>query len=330
MAAETAAIRTIGTALGAGPSLATIGLAALAAFPLIIQDSYFIHVGVLALMHATLATSWNLLCGYGGIFSMGHQAFFGLGAYTSALLAMRVGVSPWAGMLIGGAAASGLSLLVALPTLRLRAAPYVAIATLGFAEACRIVVQNLVELTRGEMGLNGIPGLPSIRALGLQLDFYSRTTFYYLMLVIFGGSLWVAYRIVRAPFGMALKAIRESQDAAEALGVNHARSKILIFAISSGMAGLVGAFYAHYIQVLTPSSVLSLPMMVEVVAMTLIGGLGTILGPIIGSVALSFGLEYLRFLGDYRMLLYGLALVPVIVFMPQGVVRRFLPRRLSL
>ena len=329
MAVETAAIRTTATSVWAVPSLAAIALVALAAFPLVIADPYLIHLGVLALMHATVATTWNLLCGYAGIFSMGHQAFFGVGAYTSALLAMRLGLSPWAGMPLGGAGAAMLSLLIAVPTLRLRAAPYVAIATLGFAEVCRLVAQNLVGLTRGEMGLNGIPGLPPIRTMDLQINFYSRTSFYYLMLLIFGASFAVAYGIVRSPFGLALKAIRESQDAAEALGVNHARSKILIFGISSGMAGIVGAFYSHYIQVLTPSSVLALPMMVEVVAMTLIGGLGTILGPVIGSIALTFGLEYLRFLGDYRMLLYGLALVPVIIFMPQGVVRRFLPRRLS-
>ena len=111
--------------------------------------------------------------------------------------------------------------------------------------------------------------------------------------------------------------------------MNIARFKIVVFAISAAMAGVLGAFYAHYIQVLTPSSALALPLMVEIIAITLIGGLGTIIGPVIGAFVLTIGLEYLRFLGDYRMLLYGLVLVPLIMITPEGLVKRVLPRRLT-
>jgi branched-chain amino acid transport system permease protein len=318
-----------GRALISGRWLAVLGIALLAVFPLAVRDSYWIHLMILSMMWAALATSWNLLCGYAGIFNMGQQAFFGLGAYVSALLAMNVGVSPWLGMWIGGAAAAAVSLVIAVPTLRLRAAPYVAIATLGFAEVSRIVAQNLVDVTRGEMGLNGIPGMPAITLGGLTINFYERPPYYYLMLILFVVILLVVYKLIHSPFGMALKSIRESPDAAASLGVNIVRFKIVVFAISAAMAGVVGAFYAHYIQVLTPSSVLALPLMVEIIAITLIGGLGTIIGPVIGAFVLTIGLEYLRFLGDYRMLLYGLVLVPLIMFTPEGLVKRVLPKRLT-
>src|SRR5690606_36999300 len=190
------------------------------------------------LMYAALAMSWNLLCGYAGIFSMGHQAFFGLGAYTSALLAMRAGVSPWFGLFLAGLAASAASILIVLPTLRLRAPQYVAIATLAFAEVCRIVAQNLVDLTRGELGLNGIPVFPPLTLLGLHFDFAARRPAYYVMAALFLIVFWVVRRLVQSPVGLALQAIRESQDAAEALGVNSSRYKSLAFAVSAGLAGV--------------------------------------------------------------------------------------------
>jgi branched-chain amino acid transport system permease protein len=329
MAANVELAQPPGRPLISGHWLAALGIALLALFPLAVRDPYWLHLIILSMMWAALATSWNLLCGYAGIFNMGQQAFFGLGAYVSALLAMNAGVSPWLGLWIGGAAAAAISLVIAIPTLRLRAAPYVAIATLGFAEVSRIVAQNLVDLTRGELGLNGIPGMPAIKLGGWTVNFYERQPFYYLMLVLFVAIVLIVYKLIHSPFGMALKSIRESPDAAQALGVNIVRFKIVVFAISAAMAGVVGAFYAHYIQVLTPSSALALPLMVELIAITLIGGLGTIIGPVIGAFVLTIGLEYLRFLGDYRMLLYGLAMVPLIMFTPEGLVKRILPKRLT-
>lgn len=291
-------------------------LLVLGLLPPFLPNDYAVTVLILCMLHAVLASSWNLLMGFAGIFSFGHQAFYGLGAYVSALLAMRAGVDPWLGLLAGGLAAAALGAFIAIPTLRLRAAPYIAIATLGFAEIARITASNLVELTRGELGLAGIPPLTA-----------SRTGSYYVMLGLLSFTVAALAWLTYSRTGLALRAIRESQDAADSLGVPVTRYKVAAFAISSFFAGAAGAFYAHTFLVLTPSSVLSVATMVEVIAMTLVGGAGTLLGPVAGAFALTLTLEQLRVLGDWRLLIYGAALVALILFMPEGVMRRLLPDR---
>lgn len=278
--------------------------------PLIYPDAYFLHIMIVSMFMAALASSWNLMLGYAGIFSFGHQAFFGLGAYVSSLLAMHVDLSPWLGMLAAGVAAAVISLIIAIPCLRLRAAPYVAIATLSFSEICRIIAMNLVDITRGELGLWGIPAL---------FPGGSRVPYYYTMLAILIVVLLAMGRIDKSSLGLALRSVRESEDAAETLGVDVAQTKILAFVISSFMAGIVGAFYAHYLVILTPSSVLSVRIMVEIVTITLLGGLGTLVGPVVAAFGLTLGLEYMRLLGDYRLLLYGAGMVLLIMLMPEGV-----------
>lgn len=303
--------------------------AILALVPAVTTDPYFIHILILALMHAALTSSWNLLTGYAGLFSFGHQAFFGLGAYVSALMAMKLGLSPWLTLPLGGVLAAAAGFLIALPCLRLRAPPYIAIATLAFAEICRVTATNLVDLTRGELGLWGIPEMTAIPLPGLATISFvgERVPYFYLMLALYLATMALLYRLVRSPFGLALKSVRDSQEAAESLGVDITRAKVAAFVISAFLAGIVGAFYAHYVLILTPSAVLSVGVMVEIVAMTLIGGLGTFLGPTIGAFTLTLMLEYLRLLGDYRLLIYGALLIAIILFMPEGVVRRVLPRR---
>ncbi len=312
----------------APPSIGAACVLLLALLPAVLRDPYVTHVLVLSMLYAVLASSWNLLVGYAGIFSFGHQAFFGLGCYVSALLAMHAGVDPWFGLPLAGLAAAALGGFIALPTLRLRAAPYIAIATMGCAEIARIVAQNLVDLTRGELGLWGIPPLTDIGPLSFAGG--NRTAYYYVMLVIFVVTMVVLWRLIRSPFGLALVSIRESQDAAESLGVDLTRYKVAAFVISSFFAGVAGAFYAHYILILTPSSVLSIGVMVEIITVTMVGGLGTVLGPVLGAFALTLALEQMRVLGDWRLLIYGAVLVALIMFMPEGVIRRLLPGRRDL
>jgi branched-chain amino acid transport system permease protein len=280
---------------------------------------------ILSLLFAVLTLSWNLLYGYTGIFSFGHQAFFGIGAYSSALLAMKTGVSPWFALPIGGIVAAVLSLLIGLPCLKLRLGPYVAIATYGFAEIARIICSNLVGLTRGESGLWGIPTFTDLEIGSLTINFaVSRIPYYYVILIIFFVTAIFLYRQINSPTGLALKSIRESLDAAESLGVSISKYKLLAFIISSFVAGVAGAFYAHYILILTPSCIFSIDVMIQIVAINLIGGAGTFAAPIAGAFIFTFGIEYLRTFGEYQFMLYGVLLVIFILFLPQGVIHRIL------
>jgi branched-chain amino acid transport system permease protein len=294
-------------------------------FPIFVQDAYILNVFIIAFIFAALAASWNLIVGYTGLFTFGHQAFFAIGAYVSSLLAMKAGISPWLGMLLGGIAASFLSFIIGLPCLRLRSAPYVAITTLAFSEIARITCMNLPSLTRGEAGLWGIPNFPDIPLLGIGMISFgggARIPYYYLILLVLIVIVLIMHYSLNSHIGLAFKSIRDSQDAAESLGINITHYKLLAFMLSAFFAGVVGSIYAHYILILTPTSVFNVGLMVEVLAFTIIGGLGTLIGPILSAVILTIALEYMRLLGDYRLMTYGLLLVIVVIFMPEGIGRR--------
>jgi branched-chain amino acid transport system permease protein len=305
-----------------GAGLALLAVALLLAVPALTSDPYLLHIFILALLFGALASSWNLINGYAGIFTFGHQAFFGLGAYGSALLSMQFGISPWLTMWGAGVLAALLGLLVSLPVLRIRSLPHIAIVTLALAEIVRIVCANLTSITRGELGLASIPPLTSF-----PLPFGGEAIFdaahkvaYYLTvlalwLLVIGSTWW----ILHSRFGFGLRAIRDSEIAAESLGVNLTRSKTLVFAISALLAGVLGAFYAHYVLILTPSSAIGIDIMIQILAMTLIGGIGRLFGPTIGAFILTFGLEWLREFGEYRLLIYGVLLVVIVMFLPRGI-----------
>ncbi|MEN1968741.1 branched-chain amino acid ABC transporter permease [Lentibacillus sp. N15] len=303
-----------------------IGAIFLLIIPLFVQ-SYNLHILILSLIFAILASSWNLIAGYSGVFSFGHQAFFGIGAYVSALMSMKLDVSPWFGLLIGGLFAAVAGAFISLPVLRLRIVPYIAILTLGFAEVTKLVTSNLVTLTRGELGLSGIPAFTSIGSISFNLA--NRLNIYYLVLIIFFISMFIIYRIVKGPQGLALNSIKESPDAAESLGINLTKHKLYVFMISAFIAGVAGSLFAHYVQVLTPSSVMSIDIMMQILLIVVVGGIGTIAGPVVGSFIVVMGLEYLRVLGDYRLVIYGLIIVLVIMFMPDGIIRKFSKIRLN-
>ena len=298
--------------------------------PVFIEDPYIMNIIILSLLFAVLASSWNLICGYTGIFTFGHQAFFGIGAYVSSLLAMKAGLSPWLGLFAGGIAAALIGLMIGLPCLRLRIAPYIAITTMAFSEIARIVCMNLVGLTRGELGLWGIPEFPEIALPGGWVVNFAggeRTGYYYVILAIFFATLILIGLMLRSYIGLGFRAIRDEQDAALSLGIDITRYKLLVFITSSFFAGVAGAFYAHYILILTPTSVMSVGVMTEIIAVTLVGGLGTFWGPVIGAFSLTALLEYLREFGEYRFMIYGAILVATIMFMPKGVSSKIFPEK---
>ena len=304
-----------------------IAIILLISVPVFVKDPYILNVLIIALIFSVLATSWNLISGYTGILTFGHQAFFGIGAYFSALLAMKAGVSPWLGLPVGGIVAAFFGFLIGLPCLRLRAAPYIATTTLALAEIARVTCMNLVPFTRGELGLWGIPNFPEITLPFLgQVTFSggARISYYYVILVIFLAMMTLFHFIFRSHIGLAFGAIRDSRDAAQSLGVNITYYKLLAFVTSAFFAGVAGSFYAHYLLILTPTSVFSIGLMIEMIAMAMVGGVSTFMGPVLGSFLLTLGLEYLRFMGEYRFITYGILLVVIILFMPQGLGQKFL------
>lgn len=289
--------------------------------PFILRDSYLVHVLTVSCIYAVLVLSWDILSGYGGMFSFGHPLFFGLGGYASALLVMRLGISPWLGLLFGGMAAGLIGFVIGLPVLRLKGA-YLAIVTLSFMIIIHSICVNWTSLTQGATGLSGIPPLSNFDIFGIEVDFdgTDRTPYYYVAAFILAISTYIQNRFVNSPIGIHLLAIREDEEAAVALGVNSARCKLVAFVLTSFLAGVVGGFHGHFIMLLSPS-VFGFDVMISIMTMSLLGGAGTTLGPIAGAFILTFLSEYLREFGSLRLIMYGLFIMLAISFMPQGILR---------
>lgn len=281
------------------------------------QQNYFLNIFIMCFYWAALTTSWNLVAGYLGIFSMAHQVFFGIGAYATAMSGLYLGASPWLGFLIGGVCAALVSIIIAVPCLRLKKAPYIIIATMALAEIFRLVFTNLKTWTRGSSGFWQIKSYENV--VGVNFSGINKIPYYYLILIIFAAIVGVSAYITKSPTGLAMEAIRESQDAAEAIGVNIAAVKIKVFVVSAFMAGVVGAFYAHYMKILTPDGMFGQTLMTEFIAMSLFGGTGIISGPIFGAFFITILMESLKSLANYKLFIYAGILILVMIFLPGGV-----------
>jgi branched-chain amino acid transport system permease protein len=286
-------------------------LAAAVLLPVAVRSPYVLHVAVLAGIYVVLTLSLNLITGFCGQFSLGHAGFYGIGAYTAALLAVHLG-SPFLGNLAVAAVVAGIAgFLIGLPTLRLGGI-YLAMATLGFGEIIHLVLLNWLSLTRGPLGIPAIPG-PSL--LGWDLDTPVRQ--YYLALALVLLVTVIVSRLVDSRFGEAIQAIRDDEVAAEALGVPTTRLKVVTFAVSAALAGVAGAFFAHYATFVSPGS-FTLVESILVLSLLVFGGLGSVEGSIAGAVILTVAPEVFRFLAAYRMVIYGALLLGLILFRPQG------------
>lgn len=306
---------------------ALVGAVILMLLPFVVTDRYFQHLLVLSGIFVMLSTSWNLLAGYAGLLNLGHAAFFGIGGYTSALFALKLGISPWIGLPLAGIVASLFGVCLGVPSFRL-SGPYLAITTIGFSEILRLVAMNWVELTRGSLGLYGIPPFTPIELpLGLTLRFVSERTFYYLVLFFAALTLWLMRKLTHSEFGITLKSMREDELGAESIGINTSRYKLTVFMISAFLAGFSGSLYAHYIRLISPE-MLALSETFSVLTMVMVGGLGTLFGPVLGAVLLTFLSEGLRFFEDLvkidiRFIIYGALLMLTILFMRNGLVGLF-------
>ncbi|MCL5962240.1 MAG: ATP-binding cassette domain-containing protein, partial [Chloroflexi bacterium] len=279
--------------------------------PQVVTSRYFMGLIVLAGIYSILVLGFNFALGYTGQISLGHAAFYAIGAYTSALLAVNLKLPFWV-TLPSSALFAGLSgAAVGLPCLRLRG-HYLALATLGLGEIVRLVLQNWIELTKGTSGIRNIPP-PSFGSLVLD----NNTSFFYLVVLLVALLAFVSWRVERSKFGRSFFAIREQEVAAEAVGINTTSRKVLAFAISAAYAGIAGSLYAHGTTFITPD-VFSFEESVIIATMLLIGGIGSVGGALLGSVLITFLPEMLRFLKDWYMLAYGVGIVLLMLFLPSG------------
>ncbi len=306
-----------------------VGWAALAvallAVPRVLSDSYFVHVMIVALIFAMLASGLDLVMGYCGQFSFGQAAFYGIGAYASALLALKAGWPFWAALPAAAAVAAAVGALLGIPSLRL-SGHFLAITTIAFQVIVTLVLTQWHGFTGGTAGLMGIPS-PELRVGGRTvLGFDTPGTYYYLCLGVAAVGVGAAIRLVRTRLGREWLAVREDELLAKAMGINTTRVKVLAFTLSAAMAGAAGSLLAHYLKNIHPSE-FTLWTSAEIVAMVILGGRGTLAGPVLGALALTLLPEYLRAAQDYKLILYGVALIVMVTFLPRGLVGEFLSWR---
>ena len=275
-------------------------------------SGYITYVAVLAMLYAVLTGSYDILTGYTGPLTFCHGAFYGIGAYTSALLTLRVGFPFWVAFPVSGVAVFLFGALIGYPALRLRG-HYFAVTTFFFAHFVYLVILNSVNLTSGPLGLGGIKppeGFLGIDFAGLKASYY--LIFIYGVIVIFG--LWL---FIRSGVGKLLVTIRENEELSEAIGVNTSFYKVLAFSIGAGVAGLTGSLFAHFFRLLHPTTFAWMTSEM-VVIMSLVGGLGTLIGPIIGAGIVTLILELMRFAPELRLIIWSVALIAILIIEPRG------------
>jgi branched-chain amino acid transport system permease protein len=287
--------------------------------PLLVKDRYWMHILILMCIWSIAGLSLNLIMGYTGQANLAMGGFFGIGAYATALLMLKLGLGFWPALLLSALLISVIGFLIGLPLLRTKGS-YFAIGTLCFNVILFIAVERWESLTEGARGLMGIPPpAPIAFPLGLTINFTSLVSMYYLMLVFLLLTLFVVYRIVHSLVGRSLMAVRESEELTSSIGINPMRTKLLAFVTSIFLASIAGSLYAVYIGFLDPE-IVSHHVTFEVLLFVVLGGLGTISGPIVGAIVVTLLGEVLHYLAAFRLVVYGLVLVLVIIFMPQGIV----------
>ena len=305
-------------------------LAVLLALPAVLS-SYAVTIFILIFFYGFLGQAWNIVGGYAGQLSVGHAAFVGVGGYTAAMLSIEAGLTPWVGMFVGAALAALLGAIIGYLGFRfgLRGF-YFVLLTVAFAEICRIAVSN-IDAIGGALGLYiTFTGDPR------QFQFRDGRVYYYIALALMLAATATAWAIERQRFGIYLAAIREDEAAAESLGVNALKYKMLAMVVSSFLTGLGGTFYAFYLFSLQPNTLFGIPLSVEIIIRPIVGGAGTLLGPILGSFILTPLAELSRlYLGQgglhgAHLIAYGVLLIGVVLFLPEGAyprLRRVLQRR---
>ena len=284
-------------------------------FPVLVNDSYIIHLVIMALTWGVVVTNWNLTLGYGGMFHIAQPTFFGIGLYAAAVSAVSLGLSPWLCMLIGGIVSFMASLVIGIPALRVKGM-YLILLTFAFHFTISELVFQFSKYTGGSMGLT----VPTFTLGSIIFSPLHLAPYYYVAIIILILSILVTWVIMRKPIGKSLIAIRDSEVLAPCIGISIFRSKITTFAISAFITGIAGGFYAHYTMVVSPEQ-FSFNLIVNAFAMIIIGGVGTLFGPVIGSFIITFLTELFRSFETYRPIIVGLIIILMLIFAPNGFVQ---------
>jgi branched-chain amino acid transport system permease protein len=300
------------------PALIVFGASALT--PAIVKDAYLLDSLVLILMWGAVSAAWNVAGGYAGQISLGHAAFFGIGAYSAALLSTRWDLSPWIGLLAGAVLSTGAGLIIGYLSNRLRG-PYFALATIAFAQVLLIVASRWRGFTKGSEGIP-VPFRPGLWTLG----FANKAAWVYLTLGLALVVYLVQIYLEVSRMGYQLAGVREDEDAAEALGIPSRRLRVVAIAVSAALTSVCGTFWAQYVGFVDPFYVFSLELSILFALNTIIGGTATALGPFYGSVLITSLDTYLRAtlsglaagLTGVYLIIYGSALIVVVRFVPQG------------
>ena len=320
-------------------------VAALLVLPKVMTDPYRLHMTILVLLSCITGMSWNLLGGFTGQHSIGHAAYFGVGAYTTLILLEKGKLAPWFGVWAGAAAAVAVALVIGLICFRLRG-PYFVLASIAVTEIMRLSALNLKEVTNGAEGILMSEMPPFHVGSKVLWDFSNKEPYYYTALGFALLAWCVAFIVKRSKLGYCLQAIREDQDAAHSLGIPLTRYKVYALALSALMTGLAGGLYGTYVGFVDPNTALGLDLSVQIALLCIIGGIGTLPGPVLGACLLVPMSEILRsnlateallkaglvsaegpvgiFLKEHlahaHVLIYGILVVLVILFMPEGIV----------
>jgi branched-chain amino acid transport system permease protein len=294
-----------------------IAVVAIIVLPLIFTDTYWRTNLTVCAINVLLAIGLDFILGYTGQLNLGHSAFYGLGAYVSTLLIVKLGIPFWAAF-VAGVAFSGIAgIFLSLFAVRLRG-HYLAIASLGFAVIVHQILLNWISLTQGPLGIYGIAPPPAFVIAGIVIvDFRNLAAFFYLVAGFALLSYILLSQLVHSPIGETLTAIREDEVSAASLGVNGAAWKVFAFGVGSAVAGAAGCFYASFVGTLVPDAFF-VSEAFNILAMVIVGGMGTLTGPAFGAILLTLLPEVLRGLGDLRLVVYGAALTFAVLFMPGG------------
>jgi branched-chain amino acid transport system permease protein len=292
-------------------------LAGLALVPLFLNNPYFLHMIIMVFIWVCLGQSWNLLGGFTGQVSFGHAAFYGVGAYAGGLLAFHFDASTWYGMILGPLMAMAVAVPMGLICFRLRGS-YFALSMLALAELLRLIATNWISFTNGSVGILIVPTAGKV--------FY-----YYLALALAALSFYVIRGVVQSKWGFYFVAIREDQEAAESMGIDTTKYKLVSLLISAFFTGLTGAFYMNYMAFIDPSVVFALTdVSIMMILVVMLGGAGTFYGPAIGAVIMVIFSEVFRiYFGSANLLVLGVLIVLIIIFIPNGLmdIREYLTRR---